>query len=191
MQTKAFPLFPIATWPRGNCLISNFGQLPEGRESRVYKISHVFTAHGGSDFFSPSSSSCSSAVRSPVRTCRAARHKATPSTHTQECVHVCVGTCCSGEATPKQGQLERENLKNRNCRVKENLLPRHMQQRRPNKPADGLNLEFKCAELSLLWLNPSHRGPLSTQHTTFNLTLKCPTLAATNNYFNCKSIKSL
>lgn len=53
MQTKAFPLFPIATWPRGNCLISNFGQLPEGRESRVYKISHVFTAHGGSDFFSP------------------------------------------------------------------------------------------------------------------------------------------
>lgn len=168
MQTKAFPLFPIATWPWGNCLISNFGQLPEGRESCFYKISHVFTAHGGSDFFPPPPAAVLLGVLSG-RVGPPATKPLPPSPHTQECVHVCVGTCCSGEAE-QRGRVERENLKNRNCPVKS---PRHMQQRRPNKPADGLYLEFKCAELSLLWLNPSHQGTLSTQCTTFNLTLKC------------------
>lgn len=160
------------TWPRGNCLISNFGKVPD-REGAVHswpphQISHVFTAHGGSAFFPPPAivllNSCQDKSEERLAGCQASLPL-----HTGMCVHVhvCLGTCCSrGHSQGRRGKIwKKQELL---C-VLENQRPRRTQKRRLNKTADVL-LELKCGRSSLLWLNPAHRGPVNTWFAPLNQT---------------------
>lgn len=127
MQTKACPLFPILKWPQGNCLISNSGKVPEGRELYFYNLSirsvtclqHVVALIF---FFSCNRSVCllSGHVRGIGRLPGAASTEPLP-LHTGMCA------CMPGHVLQprghSQGRLERENLKNRNCCVQENVSP--------------------------------------------------------------------
>lgn len=99
MQTKPCPFVPTATWTLGNCLISNFGEVPAGlcfynlSSLHVTCFQHVVTV-----IFSLHSLSCN-------RTRQAARY----CLHREECV------CMRGHVLERRGhshgQLERENLK--------------------------------------------------------------------------------
>lgn len=165
MQTKACPLFPILKWPQGNCLISNSGKVPEGRELYFYNLSirsvtclqHVvaliFFSRATEVFASCQDTSGGSA------SCQALP----PQSHSlciQECVHVCLGTCCSREATPKVGWRGRI-WKTGTAVCRKTCLPSHMWDGRPNKGADVLFLELTCGKFSLLWLEPTGRGAVN------------------------------
>lgn len=102
------------TWPRGNCLISNFGKVPD-REGAVHswpphQISHVFTAHGGSAFFPPPAivllNSCQDKSEERLAGCQASLPL-----HTGMCACACMPGHVLQQRGHSQGRIERENLK--------------------------------------------------------------------------------
>lgn len=108
MQTKAGNSLPHSCL-QGNCPISNFGKVPEGRELWCHYLSirsvtclqHVVALL----FFPPSPlivllNSCQDKSGERLAGCQAP-HPQSHSLCTQECVYVRLGTCCSREAPPK------------------------------------------------------------------------------------------
>lgn len=161
------------TWPRGNCLISNFGKVPD-REGAVHswpphQISHVFTAHGGSAFFSPSCNSTIELLSGQVRGAAGWLPGVTPSAHRNVCACACMpGHVLQQRPLPKSDRGKIWKKQELLC-VLENQRPRRTQKRRLNKTADVL-LELKCGRSSVLWLNPAHRGPVNTWFAPLNQT---------------------
>lgn len=153
MQTKPCPFVPTATWTLGNCLISNFGEVPAGlcfynlSSLHVTCFQHVVTV-----IFSLHSLSCNRTVN------LMSGHVKLPGTaFTERNVFVCVDTCWKGEATPTanwRGKI----WKNRKQPVERNPSP--CTAGMLNKTADGLFLEIKCGKLALGELRLKAEGSL-------------------------------
>lgn len=164
MQTKSRP--PFLSWPLGNCLISNFGKGPEGREScflqPLHQISHVFTARGGS-------CQVRTRYREPLAT-RRRLHKAAPSLCIQECVYICMYSRARAAAaerplprSAREGEFEKTGTAV--CAV----CLRHAAEKTKQNITDVLFLEFRSGKSSSTE-SGTLRACLESRFTTFNHT---------------------
>lgn len=155
MQTKACPFFPIATWPLGNCLSSNFGSVPAERELCFYNLLHITLVtclqHVMGLIFPPATqllTSCQS-----TSGCQALPPQSIPQ-HAGMCVCVCGHVLL--QRGYSQGWLERENSKKQElvC-VQENLCSHHAEQTKQNGRCAILRVQmwkvmFALTESSML-----------------------------------------